>query len=157
MNAIQCAFEMKEAMREISRIWRKRKNWLNELKLNIGLHEGQEWFGTYQTPTHLEFTALGETINYAGRLSDFAREGSIWVSKNMVSKLTAKERRSVRYGIRRTGADGSNILVPESYSRISNLIDLDDPKHLKFKDIAVMPVTEVLDIDAGDGKLKDED
>jgi len=94
---------MKEAMRKIRRVWRKRKNWLNELKLNIGLHEGQERFGTYQTPTHLEFTALGETINYAERLCDFAREGSIWASKKMVGKLTAKERRSVRYGIQRTG------------------------------------------------------
>ncbi|NQV54897.1 MAG: hypothetical protein HQ503_03490, partial [Rhodospirillales bacterium] len=63
LNAVQCAAEMKEAMIAINRDWRERKNWSNELLLNIGLDEGQEWFGSYQTPTHLEFTVLGDTIN----------------------------------------------------------------------------------------------
>jgi adenylate cyclase len=34
-------------MRKISKKWQLRKNWLNELYLNIGLHEGQEWLGTF--------------------------------------------------------------------------------------------------------------
>ena len=48
MNALLCAEEMKEAMREISKAWKGLKNWTNDLALNIGLHEGEEWFGTYQ-------------------------------------------------------------------------------------------------------------
>lgn len=147
LNAIRCAHEMQATMREISRVWRAKKNWLNELRLNIGLHEGQEWFGTYQTPTHIEFTVLGDTVNMAGRLSDFARQGSTWVSKAMLGKLSSKERQQVRYGIRRTGADGSEILVPETFSRVSNLVDLNDAKNHKFNDIAVLPVTEVLDVE----------
>jgi class 3 adenylate cyclase len=51
---------------------------VNRLRLNIGIDEGQEWFGTYQTPTHVEVTALGETINRASRLSDFATDGTAW-------------------------------------------------------------------------------
>jgi len=74
-------------MVEVSRSWKGRKNWLNDLRLNIGLDEGEEWFGTYQTPTHLEFTVLGDTIKRASRLSDFARRGSVWVSKTMMAKL----------------------------------------------------------------------
>jgi class 3 adenylate cyclase len=146
LNAIRCAHEMKATMLEISRAWRARKNWLNDLKLNIGLHEGQEWFGTYQTPTHIEFTVLGDTINMAARLSDFARQGSIWVSKTMLGKLTARERESVRFGIRRQGTDGAEILVPATYSRIANLIDPATPKYAKISDIAMMAVTEVLDV-----------
>ena len=83
LNALQCAHEMKAAMIDIDKEWRHRKNWTNQLKLNIGLDEGQEWFGAYRTPTHLEFTVLGDTINRAARLSDFARDGSIWATKNM--------------------------------------------------------------------------
>jgi len=52
-NAMCCAHEMRLRMQEVSREWQSRKNWLNELRLNSGLEEGQEWFGSYQTPTHL--------------------------------------------------------------------------------------------------------
>lgn len=150
MNAIRCAKEMQKTIAEISRAWRKRKNWTNELKLNIGLVEGQEWFGTYQTPTHIEFTVLGDTMNIAGRLSDFAVDGTVWVTKNMLGQLTGKTREKVNFGIRRRAEDGSDVLVPSTYSRVSNLIDLDDPKNYKFHDIAVLTVAEVLDVDLDD-------
>ena len=145
-NAVRCAHEMRETMREVSREWKSRKNWLNDLRLNIGLDEGEEWFGTYQTPTHLEFTVLGDTINRAARLSDFARQGTVWVSKTMLSKLTTAEREAVRFGIRHTGAAGEEVLVPQSYARISNLVDLSQPANLKFQDISGLTVAEVLDV-----------
>ena len=88
LNAIRCAQEMKAVMADIDRAWKKRKNWTNELMLNIGLVEGREWFGTYQTPTHLEFSVLGDPINIAGRPSDFPRQWSVWVTKNLIGKLT---------------------------------------------------------------------
>ena len=154
MNALLCAEEMKEAMVEISKNWKKRKNWTNELVLNIGLHEGQEWFGTYQTPTHVEVTVLGDTINMAARLSDFAREGTIWISKSMFGQLSSRERERVSYGVHRRSEDGNDILVPQTYSRISNLVDLDNPQNVKFRDIAAMPVTEIVSIEAPDEESK---
>jgi len=107
---------------------------------------GQEWFGTYQTPTHLEFTVLGDTINTAGRLSDFARRGAIWATKNLLGKLTAEDRSQVRFGIRRSTDGGEEILVPSTYSRVSNLVDLANPKYEKLNDIATLPITEILDV-----------
>jgi len=145
-NAVRCAHEMRETMHELSRNWKSRKNWLNDLKLNIGLDEGEEWFGTYQTPTHLEFTVLGDTINRAARLSDFARHGTVWVSKTMLSKLSSAEREAVRFGIRHTGAAGEEVLVPQSYARISNLVDLSEPAAMKFQDISGLTVAEILDV-----------
>lgn len=145
-NAIHCAYEMKLTMRELSRQWRNRKKWLNELELNIGLEEGEEWFGTYQTPTHLEFTVLGDSINRAGRLSDFATSGSIWVTKSTLGKIEPKDREKLIFGIRRQSDSGGEMLIPSTYSRISNLIDLDDPRNHKFQDIAVLTVTEIIDV-----------
>jgi len=150
LNAIECAQEMKETMRDISRKWRKRKNWLNDLKLNIGLQEGEEWFGSYQTPTHIEFTVLGDSINQAARLSDFATGGTVWATKSMIGKLDVEDRELVTYGIRRVDTNGGEILIPETYSRISNLIDLENPRFHKFNDIAVLTVTEILDVESGD-------
>lgn len=148
MNAINCSLEMKEVMLEVSRKWRNKKNWLNELKLNIGMHEGQEWFGSYQTPTHIEFNVLGDTINMAARLSDLARDGSIWLTKNLIGKLSRQARETVKYGVARRNLEGGDIFVPETFSRVTNLIDLNDVRYEKFKDIAVLPVAEVIDVRA---------
>jgi len=145
-NAIQCAHEMSRIISEIDQEWRTRKRWANRLALNFGLDEGQEWFGTYQTPTHIEFTVLGDTINRAARISDFARDGSIWVTKNMMGTLSSDERSDVHYGIRHAGIDSDEILVTDTYARINNLVDLENPRFYKFQDIAVLPVTELFNL-----------
>ena len=88
MNALICAHEIKRVMQNISKEWQLRKGWSTELYLNTGLNEGQEWLGTFQSATHVEFTVLGDTINHAARLSDFARYGAVWATKNLLGKLT---------------------------------------------------------------------
>jgi adenylate cyclase len=145
-NALFCAHELKELMIKMTKEWKARKNWGHDLKLNIGLNEGQEWFGTYHAGTHIEFTVLGDTINHASRLSDFAREGGIWATKGMLSKIKREMRDSVRYGIQRKNAEGLYILSKDLFAQVANLIDLDEGKHYKFKDIAALPVAEVVDV-----------
>jgi len=145
LNAIECAWEMTIAMQEIDREWQARKNWANSLKLNIGLDEGQEWFGAYQTTTHLELTVLGDTINQAARLSDFARDGAVWVTKSMLSSLSHRDRDQLEFGIKRRDTDGNQIVVASTYGWIANLVDLNEPGNLKLQDIAAIPVTEIID------------
>jgi adenylate cyclase len=145
-NALLCAHEIKAAMRKISKEWQLRKNWLNELYLNTGLNEGQEWLGVFHAETKVEFTVLGDTINHTARLSDYARNGTIWATKNLLGKLSTEERQRISYGIRRKNQEGRDILVNSSYSRIAELLDLSVPKHDRLRDIAVLPVTEIIDI-----------
>ena len=146
LNSLRCAFELKRLMRDITREWQSRKNWLHELHLNIGLTEGQEWFGTYHSSTNVEFTVLGDTINFAARISDFARTGSIWTTKSMLSSLSPREREKVRFGIRRRTESGEEVFVSDLYSRINSLIDLNQGTNNKFLDIAALPITEVVDV-----------
>ena len=145
-NALMCAQEMKAAMRRISKEWQLRKNWLNELYLNTGLNEGQEWLGIFHIETKVEFTVLGDTINHAARLSDFARGGAIWATKSLLGKLPAEKRQRVQFGIRRHDAEGREVLVGASYSRISELTNLDIPRNEKLCDIAALPVTEIMEV-----------
>ncbi len=142
-NAIRCAREVQRAMQRISKDWQIRKNWANELYLNIGLHEGQEWLGTFQTETSVEFAVLGETINQAARLSDFARRGEIWASKGLVSKLSVDERKVLEFGVPRHHEDGTERFVRESYAQVSSLIDLKLEKNEKLRDIGMLAVTQV--------------
>jgi len=145
LNSIHCTHDLKSMMCEISRKWQARKNWLHSLYLNIGLDEGQEWFGTYHSGTNLEFTVLGDTINHAARISDFARQGAIWSTKNMLGNLSPKERKLLRFGIRRLTDNGEEILVKDVYSRISSIVDLNEGRNYKFNDIGILPVTEIID------------
>lgn len=146
LNALRCASEMHEAMRRISKEWQLRKNWLNELYLNTGLNEGQEWLGVFHVETKVEFTVLGDTINHAARLSDFASNGSIWASKNFIGKLTTEERGLIRFGVKRRNQEGHEVFVQSSYSRVSELVDLDSPRFEKLRDIGAMAITEVIEV-----------
>ncbi len=146
LNALVCAYEVKAAMQKISKEWQIRKNWLNELYVNTGLNEGQEWLGVFHSQTKVEFTVLGDTINHAARLSDFARNGTIWATKNLLGKLSTTERQHIDFGIKRKNHDGSEILVNSSYSRISELLDPTGQKYDKLRDISALPVTEILGI-----------
>ena len=147
LNALKCAQEMKDAMRKISKEWQIRKNWLNELYLNSGLNEGQEWLGIFHIETKVEFTVLGDTINHAARLSDFARSGAIWATKNLLGKLPAETRQRIQFGIRRKDAEGREIFVAASYSRITELLGTSAPHHEKLYDIAALPITEIMKIE----------
>lgn len=142
MNAILCACEIRQTMKTITHQWMIKKGWSNQLYMNIGLNEGQEWLGTFKTNTSYEFVVLGQTINVCSRLSDFARLGKIWATKNLVSKLSPSEREIIDYGVTRDGVD-QVLFVSKTYAQISTLFDRDDPRHKKLTDISSLVVTEI--------------
>lgn len=142
MNAVNCSLELREIMKEMSSKWRLRKGWNNELFLNTGINEGQEFFGTIQSSNNIEFTALGDTINIAGRLSDFARNGEIWTTKNLISRLNQDERNQVRFGVHQENQTG-RFFVRNSFSRISDLITKDNQYYRHLSAIAGLPITEI--------------
>lgn len=142
MNAILCACKIRECMRVISHKWALKKGWTNQLFMNIGLNEGEEWLGTFKTNTSYELVILGETINICGRLSDFSRYGEIWATKNLVSRLNHAERDSIEYGVMRKTLE-QEVFVSNSYAQISTLIDKDNLRHTKLLDISSMAVTQI--------------
>jgi adenylate cyclase len=143
INAISCALEIRKNIKNLNMEWKTRKGWFTELYLNIGINEGKEYFGTIPSAPSIEFTALGDTVNYAGRLSDFARNGAIWITKNLFNKLTAEEKAGIRYGIRHKDQDRET-LVENTFSRIIDMTALNDMTAIKFKDISTLVITEVV-------------
>lgn len=145
-NAIRCADEMREAIRQVNARWQLKKGWLNELLLNIGLNEGTEWLGTFQTATSIEFSVLGDTINQASRLSDFARHGTIWATKGLLGKLSPQEKSRLRFGVTHQAHDGRQVFVESSFAQADTLVDLG--RHEKLKDLVGIAVTEIQQIRA---------
>jgi adenylate cyclase len=145
MNAIMCAIEVRENMKKLNMDWKLRKGWRNELYLNIGINEGQEYFGTIPTSTNIEFTALGDTVNIAGRLSDFANYGSIWTTKNLMNRISQEERKLLRYGINSKDND-RDIFIENTFSRIIDMLHGTEQKCSKYMDIATVSVAELIEI-----------
>ncbi len=143
-NALLCSQEIKLEMCKISKAWQTRKQWFNELYLNTGISEGQEWLGIFQTETSVEFVVLGETMDQAARISDFARHGAIWASKSLIGKLSGEERERVSFGVRRKTPDGREINIPSSFALLSSLVESGGAHQLR--NVASLPVTEVTGI-----------
>ncbi|MBW2148872.1 MAG: adenylate/guanylate cyclase domain-containing protein [Deltaproteobacteria bacterium] len=144
MDAIYCALELRDKMKTFSNEWKVRKGWLNDIYLNIGINEGEEYFGTIHSASNIEFTALGDSINYAGRLSDFSRFGTIWTTKNVINKLDQEELKKISFGIRRKEHE-REIFIQNSFARLIDLLDTTDKQHSRFLDIAALPITEIID------------
>lgn len=145
INALLCADAIRQGMAEIDAAWKLKKQWLNDLVLNVGLHEGRDWFGYIPTLPTPEFTALGDTVNIAARLSGVARDGAIWVTKHFLSSLPPQVLQHVVYGIRRRGETGEHF-IPRTYSRV---LDLPNQERIpKSAEIANLSVTEVIRLDA---------
>ena len=130
-------------MEGITQKWQARKGWFSDIFLNIGLNEGQEWFGSYHAGGHVEFTVVGETINYASRISDFARNGSVWATKKMLNQLPQYDRAKIDSGVSRRTQNNESIFVSNTYSSVSNLIDESSQTSGKFQDIGMIPITEI--------------
>jgi class 3 adenylate cyclase len=149
-NILAAAVEMKDAMRRVSKEWQLRKGWATELYINTGLNEGQEWLGSFRPAGPPEFAALGKTINQAARISEFARRGAIWATKNLVAKLTSAERKRLKFGVRRKSHDGHEIFVSSVFAKLDGLADLTSPGGDRFKEIARLPIAEIVDIASHD-------
>jgi adenylate cyclase len=53
------------------------------LKINFGIHSGKAVVGTVGTDKHMNFTAIGDTVNIAARLQEMAKEGQILVTQEV--------------------------------------------------------------------------
>ena len=145
-NCVRCALKIKEEIRRLSHEWQLRRDWLNTLHLNIGLHEGQEWVGTFEIGDFFQLSALGDTINHSARLSEFARHGTIWASKQLVTRLESEARVSLDYGVGHQQPDGRQHFVRSSFAHVQTLLASGDGQMGKLKDIATLAVTEVLGV-----------
>ncbi|OOZ37260.1 hypothetical protein, partial [Solemya elarraichensis gill symbiont] len=88
----------------------------------------------------------GDTVNQASRLSDYVRKGSIWATKSMINQIPTAERTAIHYGVYREGGHGERRLVSQSYSCIRNLCKAEQPPHYKFREIEMLPITEIFGV-----------
>ncbi|WP_048440657.1 MerR family transcriptional regulator [Caenimonas sp. SL110] len=117
-SAVAAAQEIRVAVENISRQWRLRKGWVRDLHLNTGIDEGQEWRGRLRAGSDAGFSMLGESVHRALRISAFARDGAVWLTKNLVEKLPAATRERLKFGVRHRTETGEMVLVASTFARV---------------------------------------
>ena len=140
-DSIKCAIELREVMSKFSDEWKRRKGWDNELYLNIGINEGQEFLGTIQSAGNIAFTAMGESVNIANQLSQFANNGEIMATKNLISKLPSQEDFNFQYGIHQKA---KNMVVNNSFARLGDIDPSGSHDFLHLQAISNLPVTSII-------------
>ncbi len=123
LNAMECALGIRAQLQHISLEWQARKGWLNEIHLNIGLSEGEEWLGSVHAGDSIEFTSLGNSANQALAISELVRGGTVWVSKTLLNQLPQDARKRVTYGVTRKTLSQEAVFVSETFTTIQTLLE----------------------------------
>lgn len=76
LNAVKCAIEIQERLRT------KRKVGMPKIKLGIGICTGPAVIGNMGSKQRQEFTAIGDTVNTASRLSGSTEGGQIIITES---------------------------------------------------------------------------
>lgn len=141
-NALAAAHQAREAMRQISQRWQMRKAWDFELRLTIGIDEGQDWLGAIGTDGRAALRVLGDAADRAEHLSRCGRPGAVLLTRNLVGRLSREERQRLTYGAPR--AEGTSAEAPLLFT-FARLADVAAP-HAAPPAVADLAVAELLDL-----------
>ncbi len=83
--AVKCALEMQNQLAELA-VTRVSRG-LEAVGMGIAIHVGEAVVGCIGSNRRMDFTAIGDTVNLAARMSGLAKPGEVLVSHELVSLL----------------------------------------------------------------------
>lgn len=86
-SAILAALEMQEEFSRFQGVWKTRIPQRFEAGLGVGVHYGEAILGTLGSPERMEYTAIGDTINFGSRLCSLAAAGQVRVSEESFERV----------------------------------------------------------------------
>jgi len=72
------------------------------------------------------------------------------VTKSMLTQVPSGFRNAINYGIPRKFDEDDHIFVKDTYANVGSILELENPINSKFRDIEMIPVTQVRGISARD-------
>jgi class 3 adenylate cyclase len=86
-NAILAAIEMQEEFERHIPTWKTRIPQRFEVALGVGVHYGEAILGTLGSEERREYTAIGDTVNFASRLCSMAKAGQVRCSEDCFERV----------------------------------------------------------------------
>lgn len=88
-NAVKCAYEMLEKVKELQKKWVKENK--PKIEIGIGINTGEVFVGNIGSINRMEYTVIGDTVNLASRLESYNK---IYKTKLLISPTTYEEVKS---------------------------------------------------------------
>jgi class 3 adenylate cyclase len=115
-DAICCAVELKNRMREIEDSLRKDGGWFADIRLNIGISSGSDRLQQDDLTASMAFMLPGGAADQAFHLSAIAHGGAIWITKSAFGHLSPHQMESITFGIYK-----DDKLIPNIFAQVSDL------------------------------------
>ena len=141
-DAIRCAVELRDKMREIEASLKAEGGWFSAIRLNIGISSGKDRLEEEDPTASMAFMLPGGAADQAFHLSAIAHGGAIWITKSAFGHLTPQQIKPIRFGIYR-----DDRLIPNIFAQVSDLPHAPDTPPLG-RGIRSLSVTRIIDIRA---------
>jgi class 3 adenylate cyclase len=79
-NAAAAALELVNVFRRQRNVWQDKIKTPFETDLGVGVHYGELIMGNFGSPQRMEYTVIGDTVNFASRLCSLAAKGQVKLS-----------------------------------------------------------------------------
>ncbi|MEE4112615.1 MAG: hypothetical protein V2I40_07355 [Desulfobacteraceae bacterium] len=115
-DAICCAVELRDKMREIEASLKADGEWIADIRLNIGISSGRDYLQQEDPTASMAFMLPGGAADQAFHLSAIAHGGAIWITKSAFSHLTPQQMKRITFGIYR-----DDRLIRNIFAQVSEL------------------------------------
>lgn len=88
MNAVRAAADMAKGSEVLAR--ELKREFDQSVSFGIGVHVGEAVVGNMGSPKHMDYTAIGDTVNTAARLEANAPGGTIYISRAVADCLEGR-------------------------------------------------------------------
>ena len=137
-DAICCAVELRDKMREIEASLKADGEWFADIRLNIGISSGRDHLKQEDLTASMAFMLPGGAADQAFHLSAIAHGGAIWITKSAFSHLTPQQVKRITFGIYR-----DDRLIRNIFAQISELPHAPDTPSLG-RGIRSLSVTRII-------------
>ena len=141
-DAICCAIELRDKMRELEASLKADGDWFADIRLNIGISSGRDHLQQEDLTASMAFMLPGGAADQAFHLSAIAHGGAIWITKSAFSHLNPQQMKRITFGIYR-----DDRLIRNIFAQVSELPHAPDTPSLG-RGIRSLSVTRIIALQA---------